>query len=152
MLLIGLFYIIVPVILILVTAVVRKPDSWNWALSFVAFGVVMLFLWTTARWEIVGTYLRYLYPALYLIASFISFKRIKKSAKPAPKISIVLGASVNILLILFMSILSGLSLRGYSTPAAAVELSSPLRDQSFVVLHEGSSPFINGHSKIRPQN
>ncbi len=152
MLLIGLFYILIPTILILVLSFKRHSSKLNWFLSFLSTGVAILFIWTIARWEIVSIYLRPVFPILFLIAAIYSFKRIKKPEKPESKVPFFIGIGLNILVIFFMSVMSFLALRGYRIPENTVELSSPLKSGKFIILHGGSRPMVNAHFHVNPQN
>ena len=85
MLLIGLFYIIVPILLIVTIIFKRQPNILSWALTISSFGLVITFMWATSRWDIVSIYLRTLFPILYLIACVVGYKRIKKQKTPPRK-------------------------------------------------------------------
>ena len=152
MLLIGLFYILVPAILITLLATKKHPAKFKWALSSLVTGAAILFICTIARWEIVSIYFRYLFPLLFLIACVISFKRIKTTKKPGNKINSYIGIGLNVFVLFFLSVMSFLALRGYKTPNNPVELSSPLRNGKFIVLHGGSRPMINAHFNGSAQN
>ena len=152
MLLIGLFYIIVPLFLIGAIAFNRQPNILLWAVTILAFGLVIANMWATARWDIVGIYLKNVFLILYFIACVVEYKRIKKPTKPQNKIVTILGISVSILLIVYMSGVNWFTFRGYSTPEATIDLMSPLRNNQYIVVHGGASPFTNAHFHVRPQN
>ena len=150
--LIGLFQIMVAFFLIGVLAVTRQPDRWRWGLNLVAFGMVISFMWASARWDITSIYLRHLIPALYLVAAIISYKRIRAPKSAPGKTMTFIGIAISVLLIVFMAGYNWFSFRGYAVPENTVDLSSPLRGGRYVVLHGGDSPFTNGHFRVRPQN
>ncbi len=152
MLLTGLFYIIIPLFFIGMVARSRQPSILLWAVTILAFGLVIANMWATARWDIVGIYLRNVFLILYLIACVVGYRRIKKPIKSQNKIAVVLNISVNVLLIVFMSGLNWFAFRGYLVPEDAIDLMSPLRNKQYIVLHGGASPFINAHFHVRPQN
>ena len=152
MLLIGLFYIFFPVLLIAVLVLVRQPNRLMWSLQVLMTGVSILFIWTIARWELVGIYLRPVFPFLFLIACFLSYKRIRKPDTPPSKLAVGFNIGIGLLVIVFMGVFDYFSLRGYRVPDNTIELASPLRGGEFIVLHGGSSPFINGHFHVKPQN
>jgi len=152
MLLIGLFYFFVPAILVAVLALKRPTTKLKWVLSVVLTGVTILFIWTIARWEIVSIYLRPLFPILYLIACLISYKRIEKSKTQESKIASNINIGLTILIIVFMSVMSFLALRGYRIPKNMIELTSPLKSGKNIVLHGGSRPMVNAHFHVNPQN
>lgn len=152
MLLIGLFYLIVPLLLIGVIAFVRQPNRWMWALTICSFGSVIAYLWATARWDIISIYFRPIIPVLFLIAGLISFRRIRKTDAAPGKFARIAHIGIHLVLIVLFSGFNWFTYRGYATPAGAIELTSPLRNDTYVVLHGGASPFTNGHFHVRPQN
>ncbi len=79
MLIIGLFYPIVPLFLIGMIAFKRQPNILVWVFTVLSFGSVIAYLWATARWEIVSIYFRPVFLIFYLIACVVAYKRIKKT-------------------------------------------------------------------------
>jgi len=149
---IGLFQVLVPLLLIGVLAIHRKPNRLMWMLNTVAFGMVIGFMWVSTRWDISSIYLRTLFPILFLVASIISYRRIRAPKSPLSKMQTLIGIVANGLLIVLMAGFNWFSFQGYSVPDGTVDLSSPLRGARYVVLHGGASPFTNGHFRVRPQN
>jgi hypothetical protein len=149
---IGLFQVFVPLLLIGVLAIHRKPNRLMWMLSTVAFGMVIGFMWVSTRWDISSIYLKTLFPILFLVASIISYRRIGAPKLPLSKMQNLIGIVANGLLIVLMAGFNWFSFQGYSVPDGTVDLSSPLRGARYVVLHGGASPFTNGHFRVRPQN
>lgn len=149
---IGLFQVLVPLLLIGVLAIHRKPNRLMWMLNTVAFGMVIGFMWVSTRWDISSIYLRTLFPILFLVASIISYRRIRAPKSPLSKMQTLIGIVANGLLIVLMAGFNWFSFQGYSVPDGTVDLSSPLRGARYVVLHGGASPFMNGHFRVRPQN
>jgi len=152
MLLTGLFYIIIPLFLIGIIALSRQPNILLWAITTLSFGLVIANMWATARWDMVGIYLKNVFLVLYLIACVVGYKRIKKPIQPQKKIVTILGISISIMLIVYMSGVNWFTFRGYAAPEAAINLMSPLRNNQYIVLHGGSSPFTNAHFHVKPQN
>jgi len=152
MLLIGLFYIFFPTLLIALLLLKRQPNILMWALTLLASGLSISFIWTIARWEMVSIYLRPAFPILYLIACVVSYKRIKKTETPQSKMASILGIGMNVLIIVFMSVMNWLAFRGYRVPENTIDLTSPLRDGRYIVLHGGSRPMVNAHFHVNPQN
>jgi hypothetical protein len=121
-------------------------------LNIVAFGMVISFMWVSARWDITSVYLRIILPILWLVASIISYRRITAPQSPPGTIKTFIGIGISVLLIVLMAGFNWFSFRGYAVPEGTVDLSSPLRGGRFVVLHGGASPFTNSHFRVRPQN
>jgi peptidase M23-like protein len=152
MLLIGLFYIIVPLLLIGIVAFKRQPNILIWLFTILSFGLVIAYFWVTARWEIVSIYFRPMFPILYLLACVVGYKRIKKPETPPKKIAMIFGITLHMILIVFFSGLNWFSYRGYIAPENTIDLASPFHNGKQIVLHGGSSPFTNGHFHVKPQN
>ena len=150
--LIGLFYIIVPLFLIGIIVFKRQPSILIWVFTILSFGSVIAYLWATARWEIVSIYFRPIFPILYLIASVVGYKRINKPETPPKKIVVIFGIALHVILIIFFSGLNWFSFKGYITPENTIDLASPFHNGKQIVLHGGASPFTNGHFQVKPQN
>jgi hypothetical protein len=152
MLVIGLFYLFVPLLLIGIIAFKRQPNILMWVFTVLSFGSVIAYLWATARWEIVSIYFRPVFPILYLIACVVAYKRIKKPETTPKKIAMIFGIALHGILIIFFSGLNWFSYKGYITPENTIDLDSPFHTGRQIVLHGGASPFTNGHFHVKPQN
>ncbi|MBT8219598.1 MAG: M23 family metallopeptidase [Bacteroidia bacterium] len=150
--LIGLFYIFVPLLLIGIIAFQKQPNFWTWILTIISFGLVISYMWGTTRWEIISIYFRPIVPILYLIACIVGYKRTTKQKNQTKKLALILNIAVHAVLIVFFSGLNWFTYSGYITPENTVDLVSPFQEGKQIVLHGGSSPFINGHYHVKPQN
>lgn len=150
--LIGLFYIIIPLFLIGLIAFKRQPSIMVWVFTILSFGLIIAYLWATGRWEIVSIYLRPIFPILYLIACVVGYKRILKPKIYLKKIVLIFSIGLHIILIVFFLGLNWFSFKGYIAPENTIDLVSPFHNGKQVVLHGGSSPFTNGHFHVKPQN
>lgn len=101
--LIGLFYIIIPLFLIGMIAFKRQPSIMVWVFTILSFGLVIAYLWATARWEIVSIYFRPIFPILYLMACVVGYRRILKPKTPSKKIVLIFSIGLHIILIVFFS-------------------------------------------------
>ncbi len=152
MITVSLIYLGVPTFLIAVLLFNRQTTKLNWLLFVMLSGLGILFIATIARWEIVSIYFKPFFIILYVVACIVSYKRIKRPLKPKNRIASLIIISINIIVICFMSIMSFLALRGYRTPDNPIELSSPLKNGEYIVLHGGSRPMINAHFNGSAQN
>ncbi|NNL02351.1 MAG: M23 family metallopeptidase [Eudoraea sp.] len=150
--LIGVFYIIVPLLLIGIIAFQKQPNVWSWILTITSFGLVIAYLWTTARWEMVSIYFRPIFPILYIVACLVGYKRILTLKTHTKKIALIFNTGLHIALIVFFLGLNWFSFKGYIAPENTIDLVSPFHGGKQIVLHGGSSPFINGHFHVKPQN
>jgi len=149
--LIALIQIFVP--LILLGALIWNPGGsrGEWILRLLAFGSVLVFIWAAFRWEFSSVHLRRMLPLFLVAAAIIGFRRIHRPTSTPKRWTKVLGYVMNLVLIVFMSGMNWVLFRGYIKPDYSVELSSPLRDGSYIVLNGGASTLINAHFKLRAQ-
>jgi hypothetical protein len=147
---IGIFYLLVSCLLLGLTAFQRHGHFLDWLFQTISFGLVLCFLWVTARWELISTHFGTALPLLLLVAVYMGFRRrpAKKDQSPPKK----LGLAISGLLIFLMLVMNGLALRGYRTPKNIIEIASPFSGQRYIVLNGGGSPQINAHAKIVPQD
>jgi hypothetical protein len=139
-------------LLIGVLAMSRTPGRVVFATQALAFGMVLSYLWASARWEQSSLYLRYLLPLLFLAALVRSYRRIRVPDRSPTTRQTLATLGINLALIVFMSGFNWFTYRGYATPNGTVDLASPLRDARYVVLHGGAGPFTNGHARVHPQD
>ncbi|MEM7110839.1 MAG: M23 family metallopeptidase [Chloroflexota bacterium] len=151
------FQMLIPLLFIGIVAFSRQPNRLRWGLSTLGFGLVILFMWVSARWDFPTIFLRPFYPLLFILAAIIGYRRIAPPEKEEKRWQRIVNIGTAVFLIVLMLGLNWRALRGYPTPDGAIELVSPLRSSSygngrFLVLNGGSSPFINGHARVVPQN
>jgi hypothetical protein len=142
---------VVPLLLISVIAYSTYPSKTQWLLNVVAFGMVILRLLISSRWDISSLYLQAVIPLLFFTAVYGSYRKIRAPETPTPILKNVVVWSVNLALIILMSGFLWFSLLGYKKPDHAVDLASPLKG-TLVVLNGGGSPFTNNHFRVRPQS
>lgn len=152
MFLIACILFFIPLIVLVSLAFRRFPNKLHWISNVLAMTATLCFLWLNARWDILSMYFRMLLPLLLLVAIYMAYRRIRVPEKPWSRAANISTHAVNLVLIVLMSGISWKILIGYPTPAAVIDLASPLRGSNFVVLHGGASPLINGHYWITPQN
>jgi hypothetical protein len=141
----------VPLLLIGVIAATRQPGRALWLVNVLAFGMLILYLLISARWDVSSLYLRGLIPILFVAATAWSYRRIQAPATPPATWKTLLAWGTNLGLIVLMSGFLWFSLNGYRTPGHAVDLASPLKG-THVVLNGGQSPFTNGHFRVPSQS
>lgn len=150
--LLGLFYICVPLLLIGTIAIKPQPSKVMWTFTVLSFGSVLAYLWAAARWEIVSIHLRTVMTVLFIIALVFSYKRIRKTKQRPNRFVVIFGLIIHVLLIVFFTGLNWFTFKGYKTPENTIKLVSPFRSGKQIVLNGGGSPFTNGHYHVRPQN
>jgi hypothetical protein len=141
----------VPVLLAGVLAVNRQPSRLRWLGTVASFGMVVSYLLISSRWDVTSLYLRAAIPVLFVTGGIIGWRRIRTPETAPGRLQAVVAWTVNLGLIVLMSGFLWFSLRGWRTPAGAVDLTSPLRG-SHVVLNGGDSPFTNNHFRVHPQD
>lgn len=149
---IVLFQILIPLLFLGMIVFTPQSSRWRWALNSLAYGLAITFMLLNARWDLVSIYLRMAYTLSLPVAIWLSYTRIGRSEKPTSRTQTIVVVIINLFLIGLMGGLSWQPLKGYPTPPSTIDLASPLRDDNYIVLNGGASPFINGHFKVRPQN
>ena len=114
--LIGLFYIFVPMLLIGVIAFKRQPNKLFLIMTVLSFGMAISFIWATSRWEIISVYFRIIFPILFILAIALGYRRIQKPKKPPNRIAIGFMITIHIVLIVFFSGLNWFTYSGYYAP------------------------------------
>lgn len=149
---IALFLIGIHLMLSAIVAFVRQPNRLQWGGYVLSFGLVIGFMWISAPWAMISMHLRWVLPLLFVGACVVGYRRIRMPEKRPGKIQAAIPLFINGFMILLMAGLSWRALIGYPAPEGVIDLASPLRNGAYVVGHGGTSPFINAHAKVRPQN
>jgi len=147
-----LIIVFVPLILLAALAFVRQPSRLQFWLYTLALGLAVVYMWLVFPWAYVSTLYRVVLPLLLIAAVYMGYRRIGTQTKAVARWQMLMNVSINLLLVVFMGGLCGFAIKGYFQPPGAIDLSSPFREGTFIVGHGGSSPFINAHAKVRPQN
>jgi hypothetical protein len=129
----------------------RYPGKREWLVRVGVFGLVLLFVFLTARWDWFSYYLRLMVPGLFIGVSYISYRR-AGSESPSTSDSIPWGGylSTGILIVGLVGLNIGV-LKGYFYPGEAVKLSYPLKGGVYYVGGGGNSRWINNQSAFPPQ-
>ena len=143
--------VVVPLFLTALIMIRRQPSRPRWLVTIVAFGMVILYMLISARWDASSLYLRAVIPVVFVIGSVIAYRRIQAPEEPPGKLEVLAAWTISLALIVWMSGFLWFSLRGYAVPPGAVDLASPLSG-THVVLNGGVSPFTNAHFRVRPQH
>ncbi len=149
---VGLFMVVVPLFLMGMLAFSRQPSKLLWGVNMLSYGLAIGFLGISGRWDVVGVWLRPLFILLFILATISGYRRIQPPEKPLSKWQTYLNVGIGLFIIVMMAGLSWQTLVGYAAPEEAIALESPLRDGRFFIVQGGSSPFINGHFHVSPQN
>jgi branched-subunit amino acid transport protein AzlD len=125
----------------------KNETRWAWCLRAAASAAFIGLLFVTGRWDVVGYYLRFLLPTLFVIAAVMGYVRARGvpwlvNGRPGAMMSLI-GSIVS--LALFAALLV-YAVRGFRHDGEAVRLSSPLRGGTFYVGQGGDSPLINYHN------
>jgi len=144
--------VFIPLILLAALAYVRQPNGMLFFSHALALGLAVVFMWLVFPWAHVSTWYRSILPLLLIAAIYAGYRKIGTQTKPAIRWQVLMNISINLLLVVFFGGLCGFAAKGYFQPPGAINLSSPFKQGSYVVGHGGSSPFINAHARVRPQN
>ncbi|GAB5520041.1 MAG: M23 family metallopeptidase [Rhodothermales bacterium] len=152
-LVVVLIQLIVPTGLLLALALLRQPSRLRWGLTVLAFGLLVGFLGLTSRWELTSVHLRPLLALGFIAASASGYRRIQAPFVPPSRWATAVGYTSVLFVLVLGAGLMWRTVRGFTTPEGQVlELATPLKNGSFVVLNGGTSPFLNAHAKVAPQN
>ena len=152
MLTVQLIVIIIPLALLLAVALQRQANLGRFIFSSLAMLLGVAFVWIAMPWDVVSMYYRMLIPLLAIIAVWSGYSRIGTAGKIMPRWQVILNYNIYGALIILFGLFCLGAIVGYQPPPGAIALSAPLKDGRFVVGQGGSSPVINGHATVSPQN
>jgi hypothetical protein len=118
-----------------------------WCLSTVASAAYIGLVFLTGRWDLIGYYLRFVVPALFLAAAVAGYVRARVlpwSIDGQPGKRTALMGSIGSL-VLFSGLLLH-AVRGLGYDGEPVHLAAPLRGGAFYVGQGGDSPLVNYHN------
>lgn len=124
-----------------------NETRWRWSLRAAASGAFVGLLFVTGRWDVLGYALRFLVPALFVVAGVLGYVRVRRvpwlvEGRPGAMVPLV---SSLVSLMLFAGLLA-YAVRGFWHDSEPVRLSSPLRGGAFYVGQGGNSSLINYHN------
>lgn len=152
MITIIIVYLLIPLLLSAILAFKKESKELLFLLKAISFGLVILYLVISARWELVSIYFRFIIPIIYITAVVTGYRKIEIREKPIKKINLYIGVIASSLLIVFMSAMIILAMRGYPKSNNVIDIESPLRNNKYIVLNGGGNRQINAHAKIAPQD
>jgi len=130
----------------------KEKSLLMWILRVIFTGAFMGYIFFSGPWAWISYYLRYLYLALFVIFTILSYIRVKdlpfsqfgkiKNWLPLANY----GFSLLVALVLF-----GLTVRGQFYPGKAVNLEIPFDEGHFYVAQGGNSIVLNAHKTSRSQ-
>ncbi len=147
-----LVYLVVPILLSGLIWFKRQPSIFTWLINSLFFVLVISFITITARWEIVGIYSKYIVLFILILSLIYGFiKNYKDSTSVLTKATKV-SIAVIIVISVVMIVMNFLALRGLRQPDNPINLASPFKSGTHIVINGGGSPQINAHAKIEPQS
>lgn len=120
-----------------------------WIVEWISVAMFIGYLFVLSPWHIFIYYFRYLWLLLFILVSFVSYRRVRDIPKKGPekdgsyKFSIGLSA----VLAMYFGFLMSMGLTGYIAKDndKAIELDFPLKNGVYSVGHGGSHTSINYH-------
>ena len=124
----------------------------EWLLDVFATTALIAWIFQSANWSWIGSYWRYLWIILLVIAIATSWKKVRDlpfriKYKGSQKVSI----AINVLLILVFGAFNGFLFTSYSVKEAAIDLAFPLKDGTYYVGHGGNHVHMNYHQAYPSQ-
>lgn len=145
-------HIILPVLFIMWIWAGKEKSKIDWLLKILIAGTFLSYIFLTGNWDWFSYYLRYVLIAGFLIAVCKTYRNMKGLPFFSSKSSKELfNVTLDIIVLLIFIIFNVLTLRGYYYIEEPIELSFPLKNGVYYVVHGGNSPIINYHNDYRPQ-
>lgn len=144
--------LILPVIFIVTLWKERLTNKLQWVFQVVFNIVFISWLFFVGSWHFLGVYLRYVFVALLLIATYRSWKNVRSLPfwlKNDTKQKWNIG--IHVFLILIFGMYNVFIISSHVKADEAIELSFPLKSGTYYVGHGGSNTFMNYHSEYLPQ-
>lgn len=130
----------------------QQPSLFSFLIATCFVGSFLLLIFISARWDITGFWLRYIWIVLFIVAFAIGFS--KHRNRPFFAHTSLLQTtlkSVQVVLI-FLIMFSIWQMRSNAAfKSEAVELAMPLKGVTWYVIHGGSNAFMNPHRHVRAQ-
>lgn len=155
---------LVPIVILFVTQLIlpgyliyslwngREHSRVTWLLKLLYSVAFLLYILLTGRWDWLSYYLCYLFPILFVVATVVSYRRVRAlpffSHSGSARWWNSAGALLTLLL--FGGFL-GWTIRGSFYAEAPVRLALPLRDGWHYVAQGGNSTFVNYHNRSQAQ-
>jgi hypothetical protein len=131
----------------------KERSRFQWLLKVAYSGLYIFYIFLAGRWDWVSYYLRFVFPVLYFIAVYISYRRtrslslIVKEKGKGDWWQIGEAAFVILLILYFFSQM----LPGFFYSPTAVQLAFPLENGRYYVGQGGNSLFLNQHNENTAQ-
>lgn len=131
--------------------------SWiAWFAAVLGCGAYIVFYMLIGRWDWVGYPLRFLLPVVFLVAAFVSLRRLRVNGSDWWQNPGSFGGWTNLVASVLLALLFGIStvqvILGFSPgQERAAELSFPLEGGVSYVAHGGAIPVLNYHNVDRSQ-
>lgn len=149
MTLLLVLHILIPIILIVWTWKKQNHSMMGWLFQILTFALYFVFIFLMGSWALVSFYLRYAFPALFIIAAIVSYLRAKDlpfRAETGMMGWIGNGAGLVISAVLIYLIIG--SIRSYSYDEKPVNLAFPFKKGVYAVFEGGNgkaSSLMNYH-------
>lgn len=150
--LIFFIQIILPTIFIITLWRLKGKNKFEWIIQSIFTLAFISWLFFAGSWDILGYYLRFIWPILLIPAIYFSWKSnhslpFRSTLNLRQKVSM----GINILLLLVFVMYNVFVFSGFYTKDKAIALSFPFKDGTYYVGHGGSNPIINYHNAYEDQ-
>lgn len=149
-------HLLLPVLLIFWVSRSEFSGKTTWLISVLGVGAYFASIFLTGRWDWVGYPLRFLLPVAFLVAAFVSLRRLQTKGSPWWSKPASLGEWANSVASAFLIVFFGLSIvqsiGGLSPEDPAAQLSFPLEGGISYIAQGGDSTALNYHNADRAQH
>ncbi|WP_164667467.1 M23 family metallopeptidase [Virgibacillus doumboii] len=130
----------------------RSENRLDWIIQLLFTVVSITWLFLSGRWDWTGYYFKYIWLILLIPAVYFSWRKtrdlpFRTTLKTGQKFS----RGIYIVLLLVFGMYNVNVFSGYTTSDDAIDLSFPLQEGTYYVLHGGSSTQLNYHNAYEPQ-
>ncbi|MBB5173155.1 M23 family metallopeptidase [Texcoconibacillus texcoconensis] len=130
----------------------KYENRLDWMIKVAFSALFVAWLFQTGRWDWLGIYISYVWPLLFFVAGFVSWKKTSDLPFLTPlKTSDKISKGIYVVLLVVFGWYNLSALSGYSTENETLDLTFPLQDGSYYVAHGGSSTQLNYHHAYEPQ-
>ena len=121
-------------------------SKFDWLMLVLLSGTYILLIFLVGSWSWLSYYVRFLFLALYIIGTFISFWRCRTQPvfikrKEGEWVALIVFSLATFL----FTIMLIFTLMGYSFSEESIRLEFPLKNGQFYIAQGGNSPLINNH-------
>ncbi|MDL4840383.1 M23 family metallopeptidase [Aquibacillus rhizosphaerae] len=144
--------LILPIFLMISLWKEKSKSKLEWIVQMTSTTLVTFWIFQSGRWDWIGYYLRYLLLILLIFAIYLSWKKVRhKTFRLSFNRKEKFNLGINVFLIIIFGMYNMFVLTSYTVQEETVELSFPLRENTYYVGQGGSHTQMNYHHAYQSQ-